>query len=98
MPQVDDRPVNTCGVVWHFAHTSEVCAPVSRKLVLEWSKLAGSHALVVWQVEQIEPKTAVCEAGRLWHEAQMVGAPANVVVGEAWHRRHVTDRWAPVSL
>ena len=34
---------------WHFAQSTDVCAPVSGKLGALWLAFAGRHALVLWQ-------------------------------------------------
>ena len=40
--------------MWHEAHGTEMCLPVSGKRVrVLWSKLAGLHPLVVWHVSHV---------------------------------------------
>ena len=65
---------------------------------MEWSKVAGVHAWVVWHVAQLVLIAPVWLAGALWHAAQMVGAPAYVTVGCGWHFWHTTIWCAPVRL
>ena len=41
---------------WHSAQAIVRCAPSSGKLDRDWSKVAGSQAVVRWQVEQLVGK------------------------------------------
>jgi hypothetical protein len=75
---------------------------VRAKRVLPWSKLAGFHALVLWQVWQVVPKPAAAWFGLVvaaylawWHERQSLGIAVYRPPG--WHFAQSVRSCAPVS-
>ena len=40
-------------LTWHWAHCRLVCAPVSGKPVVEWSKVALVQVVVLWHCWQV---------------------------------------------
>ena len=72
-----------------------VWAPVSGNAEL-WLKVAGSQALVEWQVWHTLLATGMWPAGFVWQPLQVVGSPA--LAPRLWHDVQLSAVWAPVSL
>ena len=83
-PQVDG---------WHVEQTLPAPPWTIGKLWLALNE-AGSQAVVVWQVPQLE-NDPTCVAGFEWHATQVVGVPWNTPL--AWQAWHGAAAWAPVS-
>lgn len=80
---------------------TDVCAPVSGKLVLLWLNVDGCHAVVVWHVVQSVANPADACGGFVaplksvwWHPTHAVGNVVKLLF--TWHDAHGTEAWAPV--
>src|SRR5512146_1384314 len=88
--------------MWQLVQLTLVWAPVSGKIVLLWSNVEGTHALVLWQTWQSVGKPlavwfglVVCRKLFWWHETQVVLRPTNWPL--AWQLAQASGICAPVS-
>src|SRR5512144_2517612 len=88
---------------WQFWHATVVCAPVSGNTVLLWSKLAGCHAVVLWQIVHCCEKPPATWFGFVvllksfrWHDTQAV--LAELSAPPVWQVEQDSVACAPVRL